>query len=93
LRQGHIFPAFKNSLVGIGKFCDNDCKVLFSKHFVTVFDQLGKAILTGWRETHGAKLWRFSLLPTVLPPSPDSTETTLGAFSAYDLPSVDALVR
>ena len=61
LRQGHIFPAFKNSLVGIGKFCDNDCKVLFSKHFVTVFNHSGKAILTGWRETHGAKLWVLSV--------------------------------
>ena len=93
LRRSHIFPAFKNSLVGIGKFCDNDCKVLFSKHSVTVFDLSGEAILTGWHKTHGAKLWRFSLLPDTIPPSPNSTATMLGACSAYDLPSVDALVR
>ena len=90
------FPAFKNSPVGIGKFCDNDCKVLSTKWSVTVFDPSGDAILTGWCETKGTKLWRFSLLPgDKIPTSPpDSTASTLGltAYSAYNLPSVDALV-
>ena len=31
LRKGYILPAFNNSLVGIGPFCDADCNVLFSK--------------------------------------------------------------
>ena len=61
--------------------------------------------MKGWRETSGAKLWRISLWPDLrpdlakCPPSNEDTNTdsqekkaALEAFSAYDLPSVEALV-
>ena len=50
----------------------------------------------GWRERNGARLWRISLTPTPdeLSTVPNSTDhTNLKAYSAYDLPSVEALVR
>ena len=94
LRRGQIFPAFKHYLVGIGKFCDVYCKVLFSKESVTVFDPSDDVILAGWRKYDGAKMWHFSLRPRDnLPPSPpDTSSTTLGAYSAHDLPIVHTLV-
>ena len=95
LYKGNILPAFDNSLVGIGPFCDADYKVLFSKDTVTVFEPTGETILTGWREIHGAQLWRSSTRPEVdaLPPITNSaTTTTLGAFSAYCVPNIEALV-
>ena len=56
--------------------------------------------MKGWRETSGAKLWRISLMPDLAncppchedPTDDDQEEATLEAFSAYDLPSVEALV-
>ena len=36
---GHIMSAFKHNLIGIGGLCDADCKVLFSKHTVVVYDK------------------------------------------------------
>jgi len=87
-------PNFAQSLLGIGTFCDADCTVAFTRRTVTVFNPTGKAILTGWRERNGAKLWRFSLCPNRQPkPSPSSCTASLQAFSAYDLPSVEALVK
>ena len=61
--------------------------------------------MKGWRETSGARLWRISLRPDLrtdlanCPPCHEEPEAdahkeeaTLEAFSAYDLPSVEALV-
>ena len=96
---GHIMPDFRHNLFGIGILCDKDCKVLFTKETVIIYDKNNKPFLTGWREEANAKLWRISLHPDAadLPSYPTSpappTETTLNAFSAYDLPSVQALVR
>ena len=70
--------------------------VLLFKDTFTVFDPVKETILTGWRELHGARLWRFLLSPEVdeLLPSPLSDAiTTLGTFSAYDLTIIEALVR
>ena len=56
-----------------------------------------KPTLTGWRDPCGTnRLWRFSLQPhpqQVPPQHADAQETSLSAYSAYDLPSVQALVR
>ena len=96
LQKGHIFPAFNNSPVRIGPFCDADFKVLFYKETVNVFDPSGDTILTVWHGLHGTVLWLFYLRHEVdeIPPSPPSATTNiLDAFSAYDLPSVEALVR
>ena len=94
-RTGQIMPTFAHNLMGIGPLCDANCKVLFTADDVTVYDRHSKPILRGWRETDGAKLWRFSLREEAqAPPTPTSaSETTLQAYSAYDLPSVEALVR
>ena len=96
---GHIMPDFRHNLFGIGILCDKDCKVLFTKETVIIYDKNNKPFLTGWREKANAKLWRISLHPDAadLPSYPASpappTETILDAFSAYDLPSVQALVK
>ena len=60
-----------------------------------MFNPDGDTILTGWRDPSGPCLWSFSLLPknTDTPPAvPITTATTADAFSAYDLPSVEALL-
>lgn len=95
LEDGHIMPSFVHSLVGLGPFCDADCTVTFTKTDVTVYAPDGTPIITGWREADGAKLWRFALCPpdTEVWHHPSSKHATLQAFSAYDLPSVKALVR
>eukprot|EP00804_Cyclotella_cryptica_P023279 CCRYP_000441-RA/>CCRYP_000441-RA protein AED:0.42 eAED:0.42 QI:0/-1/0/1/-1/1/1/0/227 len=85
-------PTFKHNLFGVGKLCDNGCRVLFDTHSVTVFNKQDDSILLqGWRETTGAKLWRFSLLPEDHPQSPNLPAALAHphlALSAGDLPSV-----
>ena len=56
-------PGFHHNLIGIGEFCDADCKVLFIKTSVNVFDKKGHPVITGWRDKNGPKLWNISLLP------------------------------
>ena len=93
---GHIMPSFKHNLMGLGPICDADCTVTFSKTTVTIFDPRGQPIGTGWREPKRSRLWRISLLPEAhdIPTAPDDAESSsLQAFSAYDLPSVQALVH
>ena len=56
----------------------------------------GEPILRGWQEKVMPKLWRFTLSPSrtaLLQPKPDTKHTNLTSFSAYDLTSVEALVR
>ena len=94
---GHVMPGFAHNLVGIGPFCDKDCSVLHTKNSVTIFDPQGTPILAGWREKDGARLWRISLSTDDSPPPCPlpfevPTKSSLSAFSAYDLPSVEALV-
>ena len=53
-------------------------------------------MLTGWREASGPRLWRIALQPgeANLPRMHhNATLATLAAYSAYDLPSVVALIR
>ena len=70
-----------------------------------IYDSNNKPFLKGWRETSGARLWRLSLKPDIgtyisncptfhEDPKADAQEeeATLEAFSAYYLPSVEALV-
>ena len=90
-------PSFTNTLAGIGPLYDTGCYVTFAKHNVTVYNRCGRPILTGWRDhTITPKLWRFTLQPhpTQVPTPHAATATAYQtAFSAYDLPSVGALVR
>ena len=89
-------PFFKLTLIGIGSICDAECTFVFKKQSVVVYDPQQRPIITGWRETHDAKIWRIDLLPSPLNISTPPTVTkimSLQAFSAYDPPSVEALVQ
>ena len=82
--QGHVMPSFPHTLVGLGPFADQDCKIVFTKTDVSVLDRHGHCILKGWREAEGARLWRFPLTappavhlpPSVLPSSIDAFDDT-----------------
>ena len=93
---GHIMPGFRHTLIGVGPLCDTDCTVTFTSAAVVVRDLHGNPVLKGWREQSGPCLWRIFLQPdeTTLPRMPyNADKTTLKAYSAYDLPSVKALIR
>ena len=50
-RTALIMPNLKNeSLVSVGKLCDNDCKVVFTKHNVKIIKN-AKVLSTGNRNT------------------------------------------
>ena len=92
----HVIPGFQEKLVGVGPMCDANCTVTFTKHAVNIYIPTGTLIMTGWLETTGHSLWRMSIMPNPLDinPLPDHHKTTtLQDFSAYDLPSVGALIR
>ena len=89
-------PGFRHTLIGVGPLCDADCTVTFTRAAVVVRDARGMPVLTGWRENSGPRLWRIALQPDEehLPKMPNTAHrTTLEAYSAYDLPSVEALIR
>ena len=92
---------FTHNIFGIGNICDKNCKFLFNKHSVSIYDSNNQTFLKGWRETSGSKLWHISLRKDLrpdlenCPPGNEDTkadsqeeQVTLEAFSAYDLPSV-----
>ena len=87
--------SFTNALIGVGPIWDADCTAVFTKKYVTVLSPKGKAILTGWREKKLPILWRFALKPTkkLIKDYTTKTQTTPAAHSAYELTSVEALVR
>ena len=88
-------PSFANTLVGVGPICDAEYTVVFTKQDVTVLSPKGKTILTGWRENKLPGLWPFALKPTeeLIMHHTSKSQTTPSAHIAYDLPSVEALVR
>ena len=89
-------PSFHYTLIGLGPICDAYCKVTFTKNNVILYDQGGSPILTGWRERNGSRLWSKALTttPEELHTIPNSVDyTNLKAYRAYDLPSVETLVR
>ena len=85
-------PNFHHNLMGIGPICDHGCRVLFEKISVTRFSKYDIIMLRGWCEPSGSKLWRFSLQPTDHPEVPPESSSGPAALTAYDLPSVGALV-
>ena len=88
-------PSFTNTQFGVGPICDADCTVLFNKQDVTVFSPGGKPIIIGWKEKESRRLWRFAMKPTkeLLLHHTTKIQTTLSAYSTYDLPSVEELVQ
>ena len=87
---GHIMPGLRHNLLRIGNLCDKDCRVVFTKRSVVIYEKTNRPLLTGWREAKGAKLWRISLKPELnsLPTLPNDSkhdpqeEETMDAFSA-----------
>ena len=53
---GHIMPTFTNNLISIGRLCDADCHVHFSKTRVDVRNKHNTSILQGTQERDGAKM-------------------------------------
>ena len=76
-------------------FANSYFKVLLTKTIVTIFDKKGKPVITGWRDNNGTKLWNIYLLPNEDDSHVrnQSEQTTLGVYSAYDIPSILDLVR
>ena len=96
LHNDHFMPNLPHMLLGVGKFCDANCNVIFENNAVTVLNPNGDAILARWRECTDTILWYFLLhhdqqkLPET---SPKNNTTSLIAFSTYDLTSVTSLVH
>jgi hypothetical protein len=44
-RSAKIMPSFQHNLMGIGKLCDNDCRVVFDKTTVTAIHSSIKVII------------------------------------------------
>ena len=89
-------PGFLHTLIWVGPLCDTDCTVTFTHAAVIVRDARDMPVLTGWRENSGPRLWIIALQTGEenLPRMPNTAKsTTLEAYRAYDLPSVDALIR
>ena len=96
--DGHVMPGFKHNLAGISKWCDEDCTVKYTKTDVTIYNPQGVPIVRGWRESPPSKLWRMALVPHKDQQDQQMQDhkgetVPLSAFSVYDLPSVEALVR
>ena len=93
--KGYLIPSFCHTLLSVVLMCDAECAVTFTQEAVILCDKKGTAVLTGWREATGARLWRISLQPgeSNLPSMTNNAKhATFAAYSAYDLPSVAALI-
>ena len=91
-------PGFQENLICIGPICDADYSITFTKDAVIIYSPKGHKVITGWHETEGPRLWRMPLLPDEahipdITTAPDAQQSTLKDFSAYDLPSVEGLIR
>ena len=89
-------PVFNHTLLVVVPICNAGCTVTFSRDAIVVRDATNRTILTGWRKEQAPYLWRIALLPdnAYIPEVPqDSSRVFLVAYIAYDLPSVEALVR
>jgi hypothetical protein len=63
---GHVMPSFPHTLIGLGPFTNQGCKIVLDKTSVTVYHPNGHPILNGWQDLDGPQLWKFLL--TVPPP-------------------------
>ena len=74
----HIMQNFRYNLLGIGVLCDKDCKVLFTKRPVIIYDKDNIPFSSGWREIVRSKLWYISLKPDLynIPPCPEDPDAT-----------------
>jgi hypothetical protein len=50
MMAGHVMPSFPHTLIGLGPFADQGCKIAFNKTLVTVYHPDGHPILNSWRD-------------------------------------------
>ncbi len=51
--EGHVMPTFPHTLIGLGLFANQGCKIVFDKTSVTVYHPNHHPILSGWWDTDG----------------------------------------
>ncbi len=76
---------FTNNLFSIGRVCDANCTVVFTKTEVHVLDSNGNLILRGFREPTGARMWRFNICPAFTPNAAYTASTTVPSLSSPPL--------
>jgi hypothetical protein len=81
-------PLFPHTLIGLGPFANQGCKIVFNKTSVTVFSPNGHPILKGWQDLERPQLWQFPLTappppPAHLPPLASIAEGLSAAMSAF----------
>jgi hypothetical protein len=63
-KAAHVFPAMENnSLLSVGKLCDDGYSVLFNTNGVKILNEKQKIIMKGSRD-HATGLWIINLLQT-----------------------------
>jgi hypothetical protein len=72
---GHVMPSFPHTLIGLGSFANQGCKIIFTKTSVTAYHPDGHPILSGWRDETGPHLWHFPLTTEASNPQDASTAT------------------
>ncbi len=88
MMSGHVMPSFPHTLIGLGLFANQGCKIVFNKTSVTVFHPNSHSILKGWQDLDGPCLWQFPLTappppPMHLPPSASIAGGLSAAMSAF----------
>jgi hypothetical protein len=63
---GHVMPSFPHTLIGLGPFANQGCKIVFDKTSVTAYHLDGHPMLIGWRDIDRPQLWQ---VPLIAPPS------------------------
>jgi hypothetical protein len=48
---GHVMPSVPHTLIGLGTFANQGCKIAFDKTLVAVYHPDGHPILSLWRDT------------------------------------------
>ncbi len=62
-------PSFPHTLIGLGPFANQGCKIVFDKTSVTVIHPDGHPILKDWQSLDGPGLWQFPLTDSPPPPA------------------------
>jgi hypothetical protein len=76
-------PSFPHTLIGLGPFANQGCKIVFNKTLVTVYHPDSHPILSGFRDTNGPQLWQFPLtMPPSLPAHAPPSDPLAGGLSA-----------
>jgi hypothetical protein len=87
--SGHgVIPSFPHTLISLGPFANQGCKIVFDKTLVAVFYPNGDPILKGWWDIDGPQLWQFPLTappppPAHLPPLAPAAGGLSAAMSAF----------